>query len=291
MYDDVLVGVDGSDGAAAAFDRALDIATDHGARLHALYVADTNRDSVTAVSGEVVDALETEGKRVLDELTESAAASPSPIVEEVVQGDPVESIVAYADSEGIDLVVLGTSGKSSVERALLGSVTEGVVRSARTPTLTVADPEAGRYPFETVLVATDGSDAADAAVEHAARLAAPHDATLHVLSVVEPSGLDLGRVSEPSDELRSETERLVQRTGEAASEAGVETVVEAVETGPAHSRIASYVEDNDVDLLAIGGHGRTGFEERLLGGTTEKLLRSVAVPVLTVRSWDGDSDD
>jgi nucleotide-binding universal stress UspA family protein len=289
MYDDVLVGVDGSDRAAAAFDRALDVATDHGARLHALYVADTTHDSVTVVSGELVDTLETEGKRALDELIDRAATA-TPIVEGVVQGNPVEAIVAYADDEEIDLVVLGESGKSGVERALLGSTTEGVVRTARTPTLTVSDdPAAAQSPFGTVLAATDGSDAADVAVEHAAGLAAVHDATLHVLSVVEPVGLDLGSVSEPPEELREETERLVERTAEAAKKAGAEAVVETVETGTAHRRIGEYVDEADVDLLVIGGHGRAGFERRLLGGTTEKLLRSAAVPVLTVRPPDDDA--
>jgi len=286
MYDDVLVGVDGSDPAATAYERALALAVDHGARLHTLYVADTNRDSVTTVSGEVVDTLETEGERVLAEFEERAADTSVEQVTEVLQGDPAETIEAYARQEGVDLIVLGKSGKRSVERVLLGSVTERVVRSAAVPTLTVqGDDDRGRYPFEVVLAATDGSDAAADAVEHAARLAVAHDAALHVLSVAEPSGLDLGG-TDVSEDLRGECESVVADGAAAAENVGVETTVEAVETGTPHRVVSEYADAHDADLLAIGAHGQRGFEERLLGGTTEKLLRTVSLPVLTTRGED-----
>jgi len=286
MYDDVLVGVDGSEPAATAYERALALAVDHGARLHTLYVADTNRDSVTTVSGEVVDTLETEGERVLAEFEERAAETSVEQVTEVLQGDPATTIEEYASQESIDLIVLGKSGKRSVERVLLGSVTERVVRSTPVPTLTVqGDDDHGRYPFEVVLAATDGSAAADAGVDHAARLAAAHGATLHVLSVAEPSGLDLGE-ADVSDDLLAECESVVADGAAVAADRGVETTVEAVETGTPHRAVREYAREHDADLVVIGAHGQRGFEDRLLGGTTEKLLRTVSLPVLTTRGED-----
>lgn len=286
MYDDVLVGVDGSDPAAAAYERALALSVDHGARLHTLYVADTNRDSVTTVSGEVVDTLETEGDRVLETFEERAADTSVEQVTEVLQGDPAGTIDDYARRESIDLIVLGKSGKRSVKRVLLGSVTERVVRNTPVPTLTVqGDDDRGRYPFEVVLAATDGSDAADVAVDHAARLAAAHGAALHVLSVAEPSGLGLGE-TDVSEDLLAECESVVADGAAAAADWGVETTVEAVETGTPHRVVREYAREHDADLVAIGAHGQRGFEERLLGGTTEKLLRTVSLPVLTTRGAD-----
>lgn len=61
-----------SDGATAALEHALDIAAAHGSQLHVLDVADTNRDSVTRVDGEVVDALEREGEEIVAEAAERA---------------------------------------------------------------------------------------------------------------------------------------------------------------------------------------------------------------------------
>ncbi len=284
MYDDVLVGVDGSDPSATAFDRALALAVDHGARLHILYVADTNRDSVTTVSGEVVDTLETEGERVVSRFEERAAERAIQQVTAVLQGDPAETIDEYARRVSADLVVLGKSGKRSVERVLLGSVTERVVRSTSVPVLTVqGDDDSGQYPFEVVLAATDGSDAADAAVEHAARLAVTSGATLHVLSVAEPPGLALGSADVP-ESLLSECEAAVERGVEVARAAGTEDVVAAVETGVPHETVHAYAREHDADVVAVGAHGQRGFERRLLGGTTEKLLRMVSEPVLTSRA-------
>jgi nucleotide-binding universal stress UspA family protein len=286
MYDDVLVGVDGSEPAAVAYERALALAVDHGAVLHVLYVADTNRDSVTTISGQVVDALESEGEAVLEEFEDRAAETSVQQETAVMQGDPAETVDEYARQEDVDLIVLGKSGKRSVERVLLGSVTERVVRSTPVPTLTVqGDDDQGRYPFEVVLAATDGSDAADAAVEHAARLAVAHGAALHVLAVAEPSGLDVGG-TDVSDDVRAECESIVADGAAVASEAGVETTVEAVESGTPHRVVREYADEHDADVVAIGAHGRRGFEDRLLGGTTEKVLRTVSLPVLTTRGGD-----
>uniref|UniRef100_UPI00387E9FE4 universal stress protein n=1 Tax=Haloarcula regularis TaxID=3033392 RepID=UPI00387E9FE4 len=51
-----------------------------------------------------------------------------------------------------------------------------------------------------------------------------------------------------------------------------------------YQAIQAYVEDNDVDLVVMGTHGRTGLERYLLGSVTEKLVRTAPVPVLTVRA-------
>jgi len=70
-----------------------------------------------------------------------------------------------------------------------------------------------------------------------------------------------------------------------ATDAGVGSVTETVEYGPSIPRaIRSYIEDHDVDLVAVGTHGRTGLERYLLGSVTERLVRTSPVPVLTVRS-------
>ena len=137
MYDEILLPTDGSAGMGTVIDHVGRLAEHHGARVHALYVVDTASLSGLPVEGSfdgVSQQLHTEGERAL-EAVEDALAVP---VERVLSdGSPAKEIVAYATEEGCDVVVMGTHGRTGVDRLVLGSVAERVVRSSTVPVLTV----------------------------------------------------------------------------------------------------------------------------------------------------------
>lgn len=139
--------------------------------------------------------------------------------------------------------------------------------------------------YQGILVPTDGSPEADPAVEHALDLAERYDATLHVLYVVDTNALPLDAHAQLIFEYLEEQGRqseadIVDR----AEERGVESVVGEVAEGSPHEAILEYVEDNDIDLVVMGTHGRRGIDRYLLGSVTERVLRGADVPVLTVRA-------
>lgn len=136
MYDDILFPTDGETGAETGFERAVEAAETFDARLHVLYVADTTRDSVTNLRGEVVDVLEREGEAVVDEFAERAADRGVEAIDVVLQGQPHDVIVEYAEANA-DLVVMPTRGRDGVAQHLLGSTTERVVRTSAVPVLTL----------------------------------------------------------------------------------------------------------------------------------------------------------
>lgn len=137
VYDDILLPTDGSDAADAAVDNAVDLAAKYDATLHVLYVADTTEYSTVAFENEVVDPLEREGEGVVDEVVERASAEGVLAKGVVMQGGVFETIQNYVADEGIDAIVMGTHGRRGLGRALLGSVTERVVRTSDVPVLTV----------------------------------------------------------------------------------------------------------------------------------------------------------
>jgi len=146
--------------------------------------------------------------------------------------------------------------------------------------------------YERILVPTDGSTATGNAIDHAIELARTHDATLHALYVVDVgaySSLEVG-AEVVADGLESEGETAVDAVADRAADAGVD-VETAVETGVVHRVIVEYVADNDIDLVVMGTHGRTGVGRFLLGSVAEKVVRTAAAPVLTVRSNVGADDD
>ncbi|MGB9987677.1 universal stress protein [Salarchaeum japonicum] len=143
--------------------------------------------------------------------------------------------------------------------------------------------------YDRVLVPTDGSAETRRAVEHAVSLAAEHDATLHAVYVVNTATFaSLGAETTTegvSDLLADEGEDALDAVAEVASEAGV-PVERVLLNGTPSREIVRYAEDNDIDLIVMGTHGRGGIDRLLLGSVAEKVVRSSQVPVLTVRVAD-----
>ncbi|MDX1748112.1 MAG: universal stress protein, partial [Halobacteriales archaeon] len=113
-------------------------ATEFDAELHVLYVVDTSAVAPEAGAAGIIEAFEAAGQRAIDEVTDRAASAGVNHVEGMVgRGVPHRAILEYAKTNGVDLIVMGTHGRTGLDRYLLGSVTEKVVRLAESPVLTV----------------------------------------------------------------------------------------------------------------------------------------------------------
>jgi nucleotide-binding universal stress UspA family protein len=264
---------------------ASEIAHWADATIQVLYVADTTRDSVTVVEGHTVDALVREGEDVVDEAAKTLDTLGVSYDTDVVQGNPAPTIVEYADRYDQDLIVMPTHGREGLSRYLVGSVSEKVVRLSSIPVLTVRmqPDETLVFPYERILVPTDGSDAATHAADHLVELAAALDATLHVLSVVDDAalGLDVRSTSARTESEAAATDA-VEAVASDAEARGVAETVRHVEHGTPVEVILDSIESNDVDAVGMGTTGRRGTDRILLGSVAEKTVRSAPVPVMTV---------
>jgi nucleotide-binding universal stress UspA family protein len=298
MYDRILFPTDGSEAATAALEYAAAVADAEGATLHLLTVADTAGEGVGHLGGEAADALEREAESVVADAAErvgEARGGDRPVVTAVRRGSPAEEVVAYADEADVDLVVMPTQGRRGIERVLLGSVTERVVNTAPVPVLVVPpvdDPAGFAYPPGDVLVPTDGSRGAERALAEGVDLALASGARLHVRHVVETASLGPDARSLLREAALDERgEDLVDAATERAAAAGVDDVRGSVAYGSPYRELLSYVDEGDVDLVALGTGGRTEFGRFLPGGVTTKLLRTCPVPLLVVRAPADDEGD
>jgi nucleotide-binding universal stress UspA family protein len=282
MYDRILLPVDGSEGARTTVRHVADVAAQREASVTAVFVADTNLDSVTRVQGDIVDALVETGDEVVREAGSILASEGVDHDTDVVQGSPARTIVDYAERYDFDLIAMPTHGRTGISRRLLGSVTEAVVRLSPLPVMTVRMAEETRtsFPYERLLLPTDGSAAATAAVEHGLDLAAALDATPHALSVAEPGSM-FGLGGDASDAEAAAREN-VATVESMATERGLGDLVTAVERGTPHEAITAYAEARDVDAIVMGTTGQRGVEEILLGSVAEMVIRTATVPVVTV---------
>lgn len=140
MYEQILLPTDGSKGTRGAVEHAINLATTYDATLHTIYVVDTNIGVDASVPG-TLDTLEEAGENAIDGVIQQAEAAGVKTIEGVVaQGTPHQAILDYIDEHDIDLVVMGTHGRTGLDRYLLGSITEKVVRLSDAPVLTVRIP-------------------------------------------------------------------------------------------------------------------------------------------------------
>ena len=146
MYDRILVPTDGSE-QRPVVEHALDLAELTGAAVHALYVVDRKAlDYQPSKEGreEARERRREEGGEATDEIARQGAERSVEVVTAVEEGDPASVIGEYADDRDVDLIVMGTQGRSGVDRYVLGSVTERVVRASDVPVLTVNLARQGR---------------------------------------------------------------------------------------------------------------------------------------------------
>jgi nucleotide-binding universal stress UspA family protein len=140
MYDSILLPTDGSEGAIEALEHALDAAEAYGADLHIVSVVDrrvvlaADTDEKAGVRNELAD----DAAAAVDELATRAVEAGVSTTTATPEGVPYREILAYADAESIDLLVIGTQGRTGREKRLnLGSTTERIVKKADRPILVV----------------------------------------------------------------------------------------------------------------------------------------------------------
>ncbi len=292
MYETILMPTDGSSHSVRAGEKAAYIAQRFDASVHLLHVIDVERAagvfSAGGVETQFLEYLSNEAENVLDS-TVPALEGVGTVDRTVAEGEPADTILEQADAVDADLIAMGTHGRTGLRRYLIGSVTERVVRRAQAPVLTVRatdrSPVDGGY--EDILIPTDGSESAEAAVEHGLEIAERTGARVHSVFVLNESEL-VGYPDEyASGDLRSRLERTgAAATGEIADRAerrGLETRTEQRIGLPA-SELLDYAEEAGIDLLAMGTAGQTGPSRFLLGSTTERVIRHADVPVVVVNT-------
>ena len=136
----ILIATDGSPAGDEAVDFGLELAADQGAAVtfvHVVPVVDVVPMSGFGLTGAVPHELCEGDSNSLDEAQACAEEAGVTGYARLLRGDPVDEIVAYADTVDADLIVVGSRGHGAVASALLGSVSRGILREARRPVLVV----------------------------------------------------------------------------------------------------------------------------------------------------------
>jgi nucleotide-binding universal stress UspA family protein len=144
MYEQILVPTDGSTGTAHVAMQAFDLADRYEADVHLLYVMEDDVGNILTSGQDAKTEQREYGRQAIQPLREMSGVYGVETTTEIREGDPSEEILEAASEIDVDVIVMGTHGRSGVERRLIGSVAERVVRHATQSVLTVRLPRTDR---------------------------------------------------------------------------------------------------------------------------------------------------
>jgi nucleotide-binding universal stress UspA family protein len=147
IYRKIMIATDGSELVKKAVDTAVEIARLSGAKLYAVYVVASGGYTVghprdIGWERAMKESLSAEGKEATAYVETVGKASDVEVESVLLEGSPANGIVDFAEKNDIDLIVMGTLGRTGVQRLLLGSVAQNVVRHSRKAVLVVKGVEA-----------------------------------------------------------------------------------------------------------------------------------------------------
>ena len=299
----ILVPLDGTERSDEALPviRSLVLAAQHS--VHLLRVIPpfehdaTEREPLGGRDAPIGLRLEAAGRH-LEEVTAELEAFGAEVTAEVRVGDVCETILGVAQQIGAGLIAMVTHGRSGPLRWLRGSVAESILRESPVPLLLLnADAAEFRNPglpfHGRMLVALDGTEQANAILPVAADLAGRFSSHVTLLRCVNAVGLAPSMppappvgipAPTPYSELNTERAEASLYDPQAGLEAqGIGADIR-VEIGRPARRILDVAEEEDVDLVAMTTHGRSGGERLLLGSVAESVLRDCMRPLLVLNT-------
>lgn len=282
MINQILVPTDGSENSITATDYAISVAHVYNASIRALFVKDVKiltgpliRDIGTSIGGMVPygtfnqivrQVLEAEADATLNQAEGKCNEAKVPFNREIREGVVSREIVKSA--EQCDLIVMGRTGAHTEWRdVFLGTTAEFVVRQTRKPIL-IAPLKF--KPFTKMLIAYDGSQNADRALQSGAEIAQAMKLPVTVVYVTTEK--------EEAAEIMSKAKNFL--TG---YNLAVDTIIQGGHDHAGGILEVCNDEENRFDILVMGAYGHSRIQEMILGSTTVRVMRSAECSILLSR--------
>jgi nucleotide-binding universal stress UspA family protein len=284
----ILLATDGSSQAELAARTAVDLSQKTNSELHLIHVMDIAKVglSMAVLYSEATDpegiklpdpVLEEDleqrakqgGREVLDEEVQRVRSAGGTVAQSHLMMGAVErEIVHLAENLGAGLIVMGSRGLGGLRRALMGNVSDSVVRHAHCPVMVVR-AQAVEFPTK-ILVATDRSREAELAATTAADLAKSTNSELHIVHV-------------GFEQKRDEAQKELDTEVDVIRESGAQEIQAHLEFGMPDTAIIDLAEELGTGLIVMGSRGLGGVRRALLGSISDSVVRHAHCPVLVVR--------
>ncbi len=275
----ILVPTDFSKPAKIALDVAIEIARKSGSELILLHVAEAASSTSFSVTGETglgnteEDALFTmklieRSKKQLEKLAADNKLKGLKVSTELRVGTPYHGINTIVADSKVDLIVMGTGGKSGIDKVFLGTNTEKVVRRSQCPVLTIKNKPT-RVNFKNIVYATSMSKEEEVFSKIVRRTQEMYNSKIHLVRINTPGNFQRDAVVMKYMEDFARKLQLKNYTLNVYNDLTEE------------EGIAYFADSINADLIAMATHGRTGFAHVLAGSIAEEVVNHSRRPVLT----------
>lgn len=312
IYRSLLVPLDGSEAAEAVLDLAKNLAVRSGSALTLLHVCEIERSEYrrlhSAYIERVADLVQHDISKICETTHcyfENMQATVSPVL---VDGEPAEEIVRYAEENNASVILMVTHGRSGSVRSAFSDITNRVLRNSDVPiwmmrTLGTDEIACAEWPPRRVLVPLDGSERAEKVLPYAAEYVKLFDAELVLIRVCEQPEItaDYPEANTPiswdehiariRSRYQSQCSIYLEVVKDRLKEKGLKVSTEAL-LGDAAEEIIGYVRQNRCDLVAMTTHGRTHaagwMSDSLVGrwvfsNVTERVIAATSRGTMLVR--------
>lgn len=246
------------------------------------------------LAGGLAVSLQKNDEEILEQNKTELEQAGLKVKTEVLVGIPFVEIVRLANRESASMIMMAEKGATFAEEALLGSVTENVIRHAKKPVLIQkfallegrTKKECAlvcKNVFRRVLYATDFSNSAEKVIDYIKEMKDAGCDEIIVFHVQDTRMLSHHPQSRIEEFNQIDSERLVKIKNE-LEKYGFKKVTTRLETGPSISKILEVADELDVCLIAMGAYGKSKVAEMLLGSVSENIARSSTKPVLLVHA-------
>jgi nucleotide-binding universal stress UspA family protein len=286
----ILVPTDFSENAELAVNYAIALAKQCSAKLHLLHtpVVPTYllMDLSYSPGPEAVTRILNDAQEALDRQAQTITAAGVEHFTVIREGTVHEVIRDYAKEHDVDLVVVGTHGRTGVSKLMYGSITERVIKTVHTPII-IIPPEGGRIP-SSIVIAYDFSAPAKHAAEVARAIHGVSHGSLHLVhSYLDVWGeyTDRGAVVGEAAEKRREAlhlglEGMLKDDAKELFSIDAQAIQTHLVTGDPAAGILKVADEVGATLICAGTTGKSGIERLLIGSVARRLLHDSEIPLL-----------
>ncbi|MFL2759523.1 MAG: universal stress protein [Dehalococcoidia bacterium] len=212
-----------------------------------------------------------------------------------VKGAAADQIVFYAENNNYDLIAMSTQGRNGMKRAVIGSVTEEVIRTTSLPVLTVngsKNNSEGSIKIGKIIVPLDGSALSESALPFAISLVSSIPSNLLITNVISATKVIAGdpildglitfdETSHTVKAKKSDSAQYLSETTKRLSD-DLPTIESKVMDGEPSQAIMSLAKQHTDPLVILASHGRAGLNRLVMGSVTETLMRTSNFPILVI---------
>ncbi len=297
MQKKIIVPLDGSDLAEVVLPYAEQDVGRTGSELILISVREPNDNHSPHMLQGYLEKIAETAKVNAEKYQPSPGGKPVAVRCEILNGNPAEEIIAFANKEEGSRIMMATNGQSGFTRWALGSVAEKVSRVTNQPIILIrakgSKPDVRqRGFFSKVLAPLDGSRESEVTLPYVEELARDMQAEVILLQVLVPEGFIASqlRVMDP-DSLKAFTKDYMEKLARDMQEKGLNARSVLLETRKDVAKeINNYTAQNYIDLVVMSTHGRSGLRRMILGSVADEVLHEGNTPIMLIRPPKTDGE-